>query len=35
MTFVETALMLWAQQNNMEIVSVQYINAGDEKGGEK
>ena len=39
MTFAETALMLWARQNNKEIVSVKYIPAGDDKqekkGGEK
>lgn len=37
MTFAETALMLWARQNNKEIVSVQYTPIEDEqkKGGEK
>ena len=35
MTFEEVALMLWARQNNLEIVSVKYIPKEDTKEAQK
>lgn len=35
MTFEEVALMLWARQNNLEIVSVKYIPKEDKQEGKE